>query len=82
MANYGDCARIAVGRIKAGEDPVIAWKNAAVSTFPEKKSAQTKGCPKGAFLGLCEEGLVTGVVRGRYTRSNRLLKKALVLADR
>ncbi|MCW4005283.1 MAG: hypothetical protein NWF04_01595 [Candidatus Bathyarchaeota archaeon] len=28
-----------------------------------------KGCPKAAFLGLCEEGLVKGIPRGKYTRS-------------
>jgi hypothetical protein len=69
MANYGDCALTAFHRAKAGEDPVSAWKNAAAVTFPERMAAQVKGCPKGAFLGLCEEGLVGGVARGRYTRS-------------
>ncbi|WP_434751377.1 DUF6979 family protein [Paenibacillus amylolyticus] len=29
--------------------------------------AQRKGCPKNAFLGLCEEGLVHNIVSGRYT---------------
>jgi len=30
-----------------------------------------KGCPKGAFLGLCEEGLVRGIPRGLYTQSRK-----------
>jgi hypothetical protein len=32
-------------------------------------SAQKKGCPRGAFLGLCEEGLVKGIPAGNYTTS-------------
>ncbi|HEX8245457.1 MAG TPA: hypothetical protein VF541_18240 [Longimicrobium sp.] len=28
-----------------------------------------KGCPRAAFLGLCEEGLVAGIDRGTYTKS-------------
>lgn len=38
-----------------------AWKAAVASEFPGKKDAQKKSCPKAAFLGLCEEGLVGGV---------------------
>ncbi len=28
-----------------------------------------KSCPKSTFLGLCEEGLVSGIPSGRYSRS-------------
>jgi Family of unknown function (DUF6979) len=70
MGNYGQCALRAVERIQNfGEDPVIAWKNAAAATFPGRISSQQKGCPKGAFLGLCQEGLIKDVPRGTYTRS-------------
>jgi len=31
--------------------------------------ARRKGCPRGAFLGLCEEGLVKGIPAGCYTSS-------------
>lgn len=34
-------------------------------------SSQVEGCPCGAFLGLCEEGLVKDVPRGVYTRSRK-----------
>jgi len=37
--------------------------------FPESPSSQIKGCPRGAFLGLCEEGPVKGIPTGSYTKS-------------
>jgi hypothetical protein len=42
---------------------------AVAVAFPESASLQEKGCPLDAFLGLCEEGLVSGVPAGTYTRS-------------
>lgn len=45
------------------------WKN-AVSEFTSSMSSINKGCPKGAFLGLCEEGLVKGIPAGCYTRNH------------
>jgi hypothetical protein len=47
-------------------EPAVAWGRALAS---ETKSNREKPCPKGAFLGLCEEGLIVGVRRGSYTRS-------------
>ena len=35
--------------------------------FGEATTAQIKGCPKNAFLGLCEEGLVVDIEKGYYT---------------
>ena len=37
--------------------------------YPTSSAARKKPCPRGAFLGLCEEGLVIGIPAGRYTRS-------------
>jgi hypothetical protein len=37
--------------------------------YPTSQSARKKGCPRGAFLGLCEEGLVKGIPAGHYTAS-------------
>jgi hypothetical protein len=37
--------------------------------YPTSAAARKKGCPRGAFLGLCEEGLVKGIPAGRYTTS-------------
>jgi len=30
-----------------------------------------KGCPRGAFLELCEAGMIKGIASGKYTRSKR-----------
>ena len=49
--------------------PPTAWDLAAQKTFPVNSTCIKKGCPKNAFLGLCEEGLILGVARGQYTRS-------------
>jgi hypothetical protein len=49
-------------------DPLAAWNTAALNRLPTKMTRE-KGCPKSAFLGLCEEGRVKGVARGSYTRS-------------
>ena len=38
-------------------------------SVPAKPFAAKKACPRGAYLGLCEEGMVAGVLRGTYTRS-------------
>jgi len=35
--------------------------------YPTSTSARKKGCPRGAFLGLCEDGLVKGIPAGQYT---------------
>ena len=53
-----------------GASPVKAWKAAAAEVFAAgKPSAEKKGCPKNAFLGLAEAGLIKGIAPGQYTRS-------------
>ena len=37
--------------------------------FMDSKSSQEKGCPKSAFLGLCEEGFIKEISKGKYTSS-------------
>lgn len=51
--------------------PSAAWEIATTELFGAKTPAQTKGCPKGAFLGLCQAGYVAGVPGGEYTRSEK-----------
>jgi hypothetical protein len=71
MANrYGEAALMAA-RQKASTDadPLARWKSAMESVYPTSPMARNKGCPRGAFLGLCEEGLVKGIPAGRYTAS-------------
>ena len=37
--------------------------------FPNQGPSRDKGCPRNAFLGLAEDGLIVGVPSGQYTRS-------------
>jgi hypothetical protein len=72
MSKYGEVAVRAVrlvGQMRL--EPLAAWKRATAEIFPDSIDCQVKGCPKGAFLGLCEEGLVIGVRPGDYTTSKK-----------
>lgn len=71
MANYGEVARRAVGLVlwKPDTTPVEAWAAAGAEVFPRSPSSREKSCPRGAFLGLCEEGVIAGVPPGSYTGS-------------
>ncbi len=71
MANrYGEAALMAARQVSATSiTPAECWKNSMDALYPTSKSARNKSCPREAFLGLCEEGLVIGVPAGRYARS-------------
>lgn len=70
---YGLAAIDAVNLMKNGivENPRIAWEE-ALSKYCERGSfAWEKGCPRGTFLGLCEEGYIKGIPKGKYTNSKK-----------
>jgi hypothetical protein len=71
MANrYGQAALIAAGQVSSGgANPEALWENAMQTLYPTSPAARNKACPRGAFLGLCEEGLVKGIPAGSYTAS-------------
>jgi hypothetical protein len=71
MANrYGEAALMAARRGSSGDvNPVARWESAMENLYPTSPAARRKGCPRGAFLGLCEEGLVKGIPAGHYTAS-------------
>jgi uncharacterized protein YegP (UPF0339 family) len=79
LGKYGKCAKAAVDLLKSNKaaDPIVAWKKAALETFPDSESSRKKCCPKNAFLGLCEEGLIRGVSAGGYTESKDNKRYAL-----
>jgi len=56
--------------------PGEAWKK-AVSEFTKNESSQKKGCPRCAFLGLCEDGAVSGIPAAHYCNSEKNKKYAL-----
>lgn len=63
MSKYSQASVLAAELLVNGEtnEPVEAWEQATKKTFPSSASLRDKGCPKGAFLGLCNAGLVQGV---------------------
>ena len=73
MGKYGESAEIAIKIIlsKKETNPIKAWELAVAEIYPDSKSSRKKGCPRNTFLGMCEEGLITGIKPGNYTRSKK-----------
>lgn len=73
MGKYGQVASKAVSLLilKEVSDPVDAWSVAAKQVFPNSESSRTKSCPRSTFLGLCEDGYISTVQPGKYTRSQK-----------
>src|SRR5712692_871893 len=94
MDKYGNLAVQATKLVRTGAHPTPpdAWDAAALTVFPDGPAAQEKSCPRCAYLGLCEEGLVAGVPPGEYIngkenkgyalRAVKLLQKEPGLAHR
>jgi hypothetical protein len=64
MANrYGEAALMAVRMETFGKvlTPGERWEHAVRKLYPTTPAGQKKGGPRGAFLGLCEAGLVKGI---------------------
>lgn len=79
MGKYGEAAILAARLIKEGlaVEPRDAWAHATKKVFPASTDLQNKGCPRGAFLGLCNEGLVVGVPPGHYADPTKNGKYAI-----
>ncbi|MDM5279059.1 hypothetical protein QUF95_16795 [Paenibacillus silvae] len=77
QSKYVQAAINAVAYIHSKEilNPVEAWYQATGELFGEGSWGQKKGCPRAAFLGLCEDGYVRGVKRGKYNRKEYSLNK-------
>ena len=59
------CLRHTVLLGPESKSPREAW-DVAISQFTKSKSSRRKGCPKSAYLGLCEAGLVLGIPAGKH----------------
>jgi hypothetical protein len=83
MTKYGRSAIDAVRFIRKGtvQSPQKAWNKATTAIFGEGTSSQLKGCPKGAFLGLCQEGLIEGIPPGKYTQSEKNKRYAVLSVE-
>ena len=73
MGKYGDVSLRTVGLIhqQSNLTPIEAWEQAVSEIFPQSESSRKKGCPKDAFLGLCQEGKVKNIPSSRYTNSKK-----------
>ena len=74
MSNkFGLAAIDAVKFIQNGiiTNPIDAWNRALLNYFDRNSSSYEKGCPRNAFLGLCEEGKIIGISSGSYTKSKK-----------
>jgi hypothetical protein len=74
---YGKMALKSVQNYKDSYSIIETWSKSAKEVFPLSKSSQEKSCPQSTFLGLCEAGLVKGVAKGNYTRSEENKEYAL-----
>lgn len=83
MSKYGIAAVKTVELIRSYNkySPREAWDIVTTVMFGYKSPSQKKGCPRNAFLGLCEEGIVKGVYPGEYTNSIKNKKYALKALD-
>lgn len=72
MDKYAQAALMAAKNIIIDKNisPIAAWEDATMKLFGPG-SSQKKSCPKCAFLGLCEEGLINGIPTGNYTRGEK-----------
>ncbi|GBE94681.1 DUF6979 family protein [Nostoc cycadae] len=73
MGTYGEIAwRAYCLATLNGMLPQDAWRASLTEhyTDPNKLSnAIQHSCPRGAFLGLCQAGLLPGITTGQYTKS-------------
>ena len=62
MNSYGLVAVKAAHQLIGSQtaDAEWAWQKAAREAFPAGSSSIDKGCPRGAFLGLCKRGVIVG----------------------
>ncbi|PQP80737.1 hypothetical protein C0Q44_26280 [Paenibacillus sp. PCH8] len=81
MSKYNQAAIRAVELIhqNINNSPGRAWEIATAELFGEGTWGAKKGCPKNAFLGLCEEGYVKGVSTGIYNSRKNLKNKGYVI---
>lgn len=82
LTKYAQVALNASQQAALGVHPAAAWEAEAAKAFAGKPSAETKNCPKSAFLALAEIGFLTNVKQGKYTKSvdnKRYAQAALTL---
>lgn len=87
MSKFGDTAVCAAKLLARGKckEPDEAWKQAVAKICASSDSMQKKCCPKIAFRGLCDAGLVKNVLKGcaklstNYNNANYAIKATKLL---
>lgn len=70
MKTYNKYGLVAKEAVVIGEKPVVSWVESVSKSFTSKNSKE-KACPRNAFLGLCEAGLVKGIKAGVYFKNKK-----------
>ena len=67
MGMYGDVSIRATTDFLLGKSssPQEAW-DGAVAQISTSLSSRKKSCPRKAYLGLCEAGVISGIPAGKY----------------
>ena len=81
MKKYNNYGVTAIDATLKGNTPLKSWQITIENNFTSE-SSKIKPCPKNAFLGLCEDGLVKGINSGSYFISKKpnLNKKYAIAA--
>nr|WP_264642425.1 hypothetical protein [Candidatus Symbiopectobacterium sp. NZEC127] len=66
-------------RYSHGQDPKDCWDR-EITLFTSSHESRKKGCPKSAFLGLCQDGFVKGIPQGSYVPVDSPNKKYATIA--
>lgn len=70
--NYGKVAIEVTKHIQeTGEHPRKSWNDFSEEIFGKGTDQANKSCPRSAYLGLCEDGLIAGVPSGDYVREQK-----------
>lgn len=77
MSKYAQAALDTVTENQGKKSPDMrqAWDKTMAEYFPTQEASRKKGCPKNAFLGLCEEGLIVDIPPGNYGLKSENLNK-------
>jgi hypothetical protein len=76
MGKYGDTAVRAAGLLQNGcKSAETAWTEIAGEVFSNTREGRRKSCPKEAFLGLCQEGVIRGVSASTCTEPESSLNR-------
>ncbi|MGM3172487.1 DUF6979 family protein [Dickeya lacustris] len=81
MGIYGKTAVAVVSAYDSSNkpDPRECWEY-SITLFTNSRDSQRKGCPKSAFLGLCQDGYVKGIPKGDYLPPDSPNKRYAVVA--